>query len=206
MTDDDENRAKLDMGRLRAAIDATPSLVDAMSALVEGAFARVFATPHAVTTAAEGRRLLAEDDDTEMLTDRIQRVVVLAVPVVRTVARGARFTRVPWVLVVSSAVSIGTTVRAGIREVQVIGSLLAHRLEQATGLPPDERTVQQLALELYLAPRRTPPAGRHPLPLRRLLQRWLFKGAFGRDTRKGAGKALDAAERLDLAPYLRRPG
>ena len=41
-------------------------------------------------------------------------------------------------------------------------------------------------------------------PYRRLLQRWLFKGAFGRDTRRTASKALDAADRLDLRPYLER--
>jgi hypothetical protein len=198
------DQGRLDRGRLRAAIDAAPSLVDAMSSLVDHAFARVFAMPHAVTTAAEGRLLLVRDDGTEEMADRVQRVVVLAVPVVRTVARGARFTRVPWVLVASSAFSIGTTVRAGIHEVQVIGSLLAHRLEQATGRPADQELARRLALELYLSPRRSPSVEGRPLPIRRLLQRWLFRGALGRDTRKAAERALDAAERLELAPYLHR--
>jgi hypothetical protein len=35
-----------------------------------------------------------------------------------------------------------------------------------------------------------------------LLQRWLFKGAIGRDTRRAATKALDAAETLDVRPYV----
>ena len=40
------------------------------------------------------------------------------------------------------------------------------------------------------------------LPLAKLLRRWLIKGAIRRDTRKMASKALDAAERLDLHPYV----
>ncbi|MGB8351738.1 MAG: hypothetical protein WCE47_15035 [Gaiella sp.] len=43
----------------------------------------------------------------------------------RILARGARFTRVPWVLVASTSVSLTTTIRAGVREVRVIGSLLS---------------------------------------------------------------------------------
>jgi len=189
--------------RLHALIGSSPPLIDAVASLVDHGIDRVLSSPHAVTSAAEGKRLLAQDEDNEAMADQVQRVVVLAVPILRTLARGARFTRVPWVLVVSSAFSIGTTMRTGIREVQVIGSLLAHRLEAASGLPADPKLVQRLSLELYLSPRRKPSSLSDDLPLRRLLQRWLFKGAFGRDTRKAASKALDAAEWLDLAPYLR---
>lgn len=188
-------------GRIRGLLDAPP-LVDAVASLVDHAISRMLTSPHAVTSAQEGRMLIARDDGTEVTADRIQRVVVLAVPIVRTVSRGARLTRAPWVLIASTTFSLGTTVRSGIREVQVIGALLAHRIEQATGRPADEALVQRLALDLYLAPRRTPAVGARPLPLRRLLQRWLFKGVFGRDTRKAAAKALDAAERLDIGRYV----
>ncbi len=54
-----------------------------------------------------------------------------------------------------------------------------------------------LALELYLSPSKTPKLD-GSLPLGRLARRWLFRGAFGKDTRRAAGKALDAAERLDV--------
>ena len=60
-------------------------------------------------------------------------------------------------------------------------------------LPAEE----QLALELYLSPGRTPKLD-GGLPLGRLVRRWLFRGAIGKDTRRAAGKALDAAERLDV--------
>ncbi len=101
-------------------------------------------------------------------------------------------------LVASTVVSLTTTVRAGVREVRVIGSLLAYRLEQATGRPADPALVKQLTLELYLSPKRTPTLS-GGLQLGRLVRKWLFRGAIGRDTRKGAWKALEAAERLDVA-------
>ena len=186
---------------LQAILDAPPALVDAVGSLVEQGIARVLSAPHPVTSAAEGKRLLAREDGGEATADQVQRVVVLAVPVVRTLARGARFTRVPWVLIASTTFSIGATVRAGSREVQMISALLAHRLETSTGLPADPALVRRLAVDLYLSPRRTPRLHDHPLPLRRLLQRWLFKGAFGRDTKRAASKALDAAEQLDVKGY-----
>ncbi len=123
-------------------------------------------------------------------------------------ARGARFTRVPWVLVASTAVSLTTTVRAGVREVRVLGSLLSFRLEQVSGAPADPALVKKLAVELYLAPKRKPDVARLDLPLAKLARRWLLRGVFGRDTRRAAEKALDAAEQLDLDHVLetRRTG
>lgn len=180
----------------------TPPLVDAVSSLYEHVIDRTLSTSDRVTSAAEGKRLLAADDGTEAVADHVQRVVVLAIPVLRTFVRGARFTRVPWVLVATTAFSIGSAVRSGVREAQVIGSLVAYRLEQATGRRADPVLVKKLTLELYLAPRRTPDVSELALPLGQLLRRWLIKGAIGRDTRKVATKALDAAEHLDLRPYV----
>ena len=110
---DDERRL------LQAILDAPPALVDAVGSLVEHGIARALSAPHPVTSAAEGKRLLAREEGSEATADQVQRVVVLAVPVVRTLARGARFTRLPWVLIASTTFSIGTTVRAGISEVQM---------------------------------------------------------------------------------------
>ena len=188
----------------RGVLDSPPQLVDAVSSLYEHTIDRILSTPDRVTSAAEGRRLLAADDGTEAVADHVQRVVVLAIPVLRTFARGARFTRIPWVLVATTAFSIGSAVRSGVREAQVIGSLVAFRLEQATAHPADPALVKRLTLELYVAPGRTPDASDLTLPVGRLVRRWLIKGAIGRDTRKAASKALDAAERLDLRPYLER--
>jgi hypothetical protein len=172
--------------------------------VVHQAFDRLLSSDTAPTTAAEARRLLADHEDTEELTDAIQRFVAIATPVARIALRGARFTRIPWVLVASSAVSIGVTVRNGVRELQAIAALLAHRLEQETGAPPDPALLQKLTLELYLRPRRAPDISDLGLPLVRLARRWIVSGAFGRNTRGKTEKALDAAERLDLASLAAR--
>jgi hypothetical protein len=154
-------------------------------------------TGERVTSAAEGKRLLAGEAETEARADKVQRVVVAAVPVVRVLARGARFTRVPWVMVASSAVSIGVAVRVGVRELQVLASLVAHRLEQATDRPADPDLVKKLAIDLYLNPKRTPSLSDDRLRLMRLSRKWVLSGAFSRNTSKQAARALDAAERLD---------
>jgi hypothetical protein len=180
----------------------TSALVRAAGNLVDDLIDRVLRTDERVATAAEGKLLIAADDGMEDAADRVQRFVAVATPAVRIFARGARFTRVPWVLVASTAVSLTTTTRAGVREVRVLGSLLAYRLEQATGTPADPALVKKLAVELYLAPKRKPDVARLDLPLAQLARKWLFRGVFGRDTRRAAEKALDAAERLDLDRVL----
>ena len=173
------------------------TLVEAVGALADAAIDRVLLTDERVTTAAEGRRLLAGEADTEALADNIQRVVVLAVPVIRTVARGARFTRVPWVMVASTTVSVGIAVRGGVRELQVLAALVAHRLEAEHGRPADPALVKRLAIDLYLDPKSTPDLRGDRLRLVRLTRTWVLSGAVGRNTSKRATKALDAAEKID---------
>jgi hypothetical protein len=182
----------------------TAALVEAVEGLVDAAIDRVLLTGERVTSAAEGRALLSGEAETEALADNIQRVVVLAVPVVRTLARGARFTRVPWVMVASTTVSVGIAIRTGVRELQVIAALVAHRLEAAQGSPPDPALVKRVAVELYLEPKRVPELGGDRLRLMRLTRKWVISGAFGRNTSKQAAKALTAAEKLDARAHLVR--
>jgi hypothetical protein len=173
------------------------ALVDAVGRLVEAAVHRVLLGDDRVTSAAEGKRRLAGQEGNEELADKVQRVVVLATPVVRLAARGAKITRLPWALVASSSVSVGIAVRSGVREIQVLSSLVAHRIEQATGAPPDPRLVEKVAVDLYLDPKRKPDLTDDRLRLLRLTRKWVLLGAFGRTTGKRAGKALEAAEKLD---------
>ena len=184
---------------------AIPRTVErAVGDVVDQAFERLLSSDFEVGTAAEAKRLLADREDTETMTDAIQRFVAIATPVARIALRGARFTRVPWVLVASSAVSIGVTVRSGVRELQAIAALLAHRFEEETRPPPDPALLRKLTLELYLDPRRTPDVSDAGLPLVRLARRWIVSGVLGRSTQKKTEKALVAAERLDLAALARR--
>jgi hypothetical protein len=180
----------------------TSALVRAVGSLFDDLVDRLLGSDERVTSAAQGKLLIAADDDMEEVADRVQRFVAVATPAVRMLVRGARFTRVPWVLVATTTMSLLTTVRAGVLEVRVIGSLVAYRLEQATGLPADPRLVKKLTLDLYLAPKREPDVTSLDLPLARLARKWLLRGVFARDTSKGAHKALDAAERLDVDHVL----
>lgn len=180
-----------------ATVKSGSALVDAVGRLVHAAVARVLLGDDRVTSAAEGKLRLAGREESEELADKVQRVVVLAAPFVRVAARGAKFTRVPWALVASSSVSVGIAVRAGVREIQVLSSLVAHRIEQATGAPADPRLVEKVAVDLYLHPRREPDLSDDRLRLVRLTRKWLLLGTFGRTTAKRAGKALEAADELD---------
>lgn len=179
---------------------AGDALVRATGRLVDRAIDEILLGDERVASAAEGRRLLAGDEQTESLAEDIQRVIVLAVPVVRALARGARFVKLPWVIIGSTAISVGVAVRTGVREIQVLSSLVAYRLEQATGAPADPALVKKVALDLYLHPKRPLRPTDDKLHLVRLTRKWVLGGIFGRKTAKRADRALAAAERLDPAP------
>ena len=185
----------------RATNDA---LVRAVGRLAEQAINHALLSDERITSAAEGKRTLAGSEDTEALAGNIQRVVVLALPIVRRISRGARLTRAPYVMVASSAVSVGIGVRTGARELQVLGSLVAHKIEQVTGAPGDPALVKKVAIDLYLEPKRIPELNDDKLRLVRLTRKWVLTGAFGRSTSKRAAKALEAAERIDAAALAKR--
>lgn len=151
-----------------------------------------------MTSAAEGKLRLSGQEESEELADKVQRVVVLAVPVVRLAARGARFTRLPWPMLASSSVGVAMAVRTGAREIQVLSSLVAYRIEQATGQPADPRLVERVAVDLYLYPKQKPDLEQQPAAPREASPvNGCCWGAFGRTTARRADKALEAAEKLD---------
>jgi hypothetical protein len=187
-----------------ATLKSGTALVEAVGRLVDAAVARVLLSDDRVTSAAEGKLRLAGPTETEALADKVQRVVVLATPFVRAAARGARFTRLPWAMIASSSFSVGIAVRTGVRELQVLSSLVAFRIEQATGGSAEPRLVEKVAVDLYLNPTRKIDLTDDRLRLVRLTRKWLLLGAFGRTTSKRAGKALEAAATLDGADLAAR--
>jgi hypothetical protein len=178
---------------------ASGALVRAVSDLVNKAVDQVLLGEERVDSAAEARQLLKRDEQAEALAGEIQRVVALAVPVLRSLARGARVMKVPWVLVASTTLSIGTAVRSGVKEIQALSSLIAYRLEQSADAPADPALVKKLAVDLYLHPRRSPNLDDDRVRIVRLTRKWLLGGAFGRKTDRRASRALEAAERIDAA-------
>jgi hypothetical protein len=179
------------------------ALVAAVGELVDAAIERVIVSDRRVRSATEAKRLLAGKNGSAELADKIQGVVALSAPVVRRLARGARFARLPWIMVVSRSLSIGVAVRTGVRELQVLASLIADRIEQSTGERSDPTLVKNLAIDLYLHPRRTPDARDDRLRTVRLTRKWLFQGVFDRSSARRTAKALDAAERLDVRTLSR---
>ena len=127
-------------GRARAAgksagvgaLSAGEALVLAVAGVVDHAIDRMLLSDRRITSAAQGKSLLAGDTDAEAFAGDIQWVVVVAVPVVRRLARGARRTRVPWVMVASSAISVGIAVSTGKNPIR-IGSESRSRRSWPTG-------------------------------------------------------------------------
>jgi hypothetical protein len=178
---------------------ASGALIRAVSDLVNKAVDQVLLGEERVVSATEARQLLKRDEQAEALAGEIQRVVALAVPILRGLARGARVMKVPWLLVASTTLSIGSAVRSGVKEIQALSSLIAYRLEQSTEAPADPALVKKLAVDLYLYPRRTPNLDDDRLRIVRLTRKWLLGGAFGRNTDRRASRALEAAERINAA-------
>lgn len=199
-------RAATSAGRSAGAatLQSRTALVEAVGRLVDAAVDRVLLSDDRVTSAADGKLRLSGPTGTEELADKVQRVVVLATPFVRVAVRGAKFTKLPWAVIASSSFSVGVAVRTGVREIQVLSSLVAFRIEQATGAPADPQLVEKVAVDLYLKPKRKIDLTDDRLRLVRLTRKWLLLGAFGRTTSKRAGKALEAAEKLDGADLAAR--
>jgi hypothetical protein len=178
------------------AASAGKRTLSAGKKVADGTVDRILLTDGRVVSATEGKRLLSE---TEATARRIQRSLMFAVPVARLLTRRTCFARTPWVTVGSTSVSIGTSVRTGVRELQVLTSLLSHRLEESTRAPADPRLVEKLAVDLYLYPKRRLNLTDDRLRLVRLTRKLVLTGALGRTTTKRAAKALEAAERVDTA-------
>ena len=71
---------------------ASAELVHGTGRLVNRAVDQVLLGDARVGSAAEGERLLEDSEQNEALTDDIQRVIVLSLPVIRSLDSGAR----PW--------------------------------------------------------------------------------------------------------------
>ena len=184
---------------------ARTAAADLAARAYRGGVSRALAPSVRVTSAAEGRALLLSGDHPEVLSDQMQKIAIAAVPLVRLVRRTGHFARVPSVVVATTALSAGMTVRRGVREVQIVAALVEHGIEQATGQPADPALVEALAVALYLDPKRAPqPTRGGRVRIAALARRWAWRGTLGWDTGEAAFRALDAAERLDYAAEVAR--
>lgn len=190
--------------RVRSVASTVPR---AVGSLYDRVIDRVLSRPHQLATAAEARAVLEDPEsiDVSAFADQIQQVAIIAIPIARRLGPLSRIPglkRVPWVLSILTVANVARAIRQGVREVQVVGSYLANRLEAATGEPADPALVKALTVQLYLSPSRRPSALDRSVPAGRLLRRWLIYGLVGRTTNKTAVRAVDAVERLDVPALL----
>ena len=178
-------------------------LVAAVGGLYDRAVDAVLATPHDVMDQRHALRLLDERGrEGDALREQIAKVAVLAMPVVRRlqtagrVARAPGLRRLPFVASVTTAATLGTSLTRGVRDVQVLGSYVASRLREASGMEPDPELVKRLTVQFYLAPS-DPPRLDQRIGSARLVRRWLLRGVFGRDSRRAAEKAIGSIARMD---------
>jgi hypothetical protein len=168
--------------------------------LVQAALDRVLARPHRIETREQALALLSTEGDVQELSGQIQKVAIAATPVLRRLAKSRRIPglrRMPAVATLITVGSVAAALRAGVRDIQVVGSYLDSRLREATGAPPPVRMVQDLTVQIYLRPDRVPvPGGK--VRAGRLLWSWLFRAALGRDSAGRGVEAVDAVSRLEV--------
>ena len=182
-------------------------LVEAVGELADAAVDRVLLTEERVTSAAEGRRRLAGASDTEALSEQG--------PARRDARNADRPHRGPWRPLYAPALG-DDRLELGLDRASpsVPASASSRRSPRSSptgssrqrGPPSDPRLVKKVAIDLYLDPKRVPDPTESKLRLVRLTRKWVLLGAFGRKTSTRAGKALDAADKLDAKELAARWG
>ncbi len=173
----------------------------AMSDLGDRVTERVMSTPHEVKSSRDAIELLAELGDG---TKAMQGILATGFVTLGTrLIKAGRFAKFPTVAVLTGTASVAASVRGGVGEVQVVGSYLATRLDEA-GIKADPEFVRRVTLEVYLNPSRNPDLSNpDDLGASRLLAYWLrHSGAIPIVSRSRTERQrrawIDAVDRLDL--------
>ena len=117
--------------------------------------------------------------------------------------RIGRMSKMPTVALLTGTAAVASSVRGGVGEVQVIGSYLTSRLDDA-GIKADPDFIRRVTLEVYLNPSRAIDLNsRDDLGASRLLAFWLrHSGAIPillkSRTDRQRRAWIDAIDRLDL--------
>lgn len=173
----------------------------AMTDLGDRVVERVMSTPHRVDTARDAIELLGEVGDG---TAAMQGILATGFVTLGTrLIRMGRWGKFPTVAVLTGTASVAASVRGGVGELQVVGSYLATRLDDA-GIKADDDFVRRVTLEVYLNPGRAVDlANPDDLGASRLLAFWLrHSGAIPIISRSRTERQrrawIDAVDRLDL--------
>ena len=179
-----------------SARKSSDALVAAVGALADQAIDRVLLGGERVTSAAEGKRLLAGKADTEALTENIQRVChPRGAGCARARSRRSLHTGAVGDDCLERPIDRG---HRAYRRARAAGHLRARRPPARAGRCSPRPGTRQEARDRPLSrPKRPPDLGDSRLRLVRLTRKWVLSGALGRKTSKRATRALDAAEKLD---------
>jgi hypothetical protein len=173
----------------------------AMSDLGDRLTERVMSTPHKVDSARDAIDLLAEVSDG---TKAMQGILATGFVTLGTrLVRAGRFAKFPTVAVLTGTAAVAASVRGGVGEVQVVGSYLAAKLDEAD-IKAHPEFVRRVTIEVYLNPARTVDLSNpDDLGASRLLAYWLrHSGAIPIVSRARTERQrrawIDAVDRLDL--------
>jgi hypothetical protein len=186
------------------------ALTDRARLLVDAALDRVFDEPFDIRSADDFVRVVDEHRSTTGVTSlasagTLTRFVEGALPLVMLSKKAGRRLPIPAVKYALAAIPValhlGSTVRHGVHELQVLASYVIDRF-RAAGIDAERGLVTALTLSIALDPERRPDVG---LTLGRaspgLARRWIVRSALQESasaaTRRAKAEAA-AVERLDL--------
>jgi hypothetical protein len=190
--------------------------VRSLGGLVDAAIDRVFDEPLQIENQAEALAVLSDRDDSTALRTALNGASDWAI------ARFARRAVLPRLggrlarsagtkaagriaLPVTLSLEVGMAARGGVRELQVMASLLIARLRRA-GLPVERDLVRRTTMALYLRPGRRPDLrqGGGQLGVA-VARRWLMRAVpgLGRHRSRDVAARVRAVERLDLQRLVR---
>lgn len=183
------------------AKDLPATTLRAMSDIGDRVTERVMATPHRVDSAADALERLGELNDGAKTMQGILATGLLTIGT--RLVRLGRLSKVPTVALITGTAAVASSVRGGVGEVQVIGSYVASKLDDA-GVKADPDFIRRVTLEVYLNPSRSVDLNaRDDLGASRLLAFWLrHSGAIPILSKSRTDRQrrawIDAVDRLDL--------
>jgi hypothetical protein len=182
-------------------------LTDRARRMVDSALDRVFNEPFDVHTEDDFERVMTEHPVAMSFATAgtLAAFVERALPVAKLSTKAGKKLPMPAIKYTLAAIPIalqlGSSVRHGVRELQVIASYLIHRLREA-GVEPRRGLVSALALSIALDPERRPDVGLTPGRAGAgLARQWILR-SMGKQSAKARTRRahvdVAAVDRLDL--------
>jgi hypothetical protein len=182
-------------------------LTDRARRMADAALDRVFNEPFDVHSADDFERVLTEHHVAMSFATAgaLAAFVERALPIAKLSTKAGKKMPVPAIKYTLAAIPIamqlGSSVRHGVREIQVIASYVIHRLREA-GIEPRRGLVSALALSIALDPERRPDVSLTPGRAGAGLARQWVLGSMGKQSTKSLTRRAEAdvaaVDRLDL--------